>query len=46
MNELEAGIPDSKPVAAATEGAADGGSVSKYQQMLAKARAEKAAKAS
>jgi hypothetical protein len=46
MNELEAGIPDPKPVAAATEGAADGGSVSKYQQMLAKARAEKAAKAS
>jgi hypothetical protein len=46
MNELDAGIPDPEPAAAAPEGAADGGTVSKYQQMLAKAKAEKAAKAS
>ena len=50
MEELDAGIPDPEPVALATlaepalkRGAGHGSTVSKYQQMLAKAKADKAA---
>ena len=50
MEELNSGIPDegapaSKPKEVAKAASASGSSVSNYKQMLAKARAEKAAPA-
>jgi hypothetical protein len=43
MEELEAGIPDPEPVLQQTTAGGESSAASKYQQMLAKARAEKAA---
>jgi hypothetical protein len=44
MEELEAGIPDPEPEAVQAGGGSADGTVSKYQKMLAKAKAEKAGK--